>query len=57
MILIYDVTDRESFSEIFQYWLDEIETFSEPDSILVILGNKVDLVDEEQVKMEEMRVE
>lgn len=56
MILIYDVTDRESFAEIFQFWLDEIETYSDPDSVLAIFGNKLDLKDSQQVKIEEMKV-
>ena len=46
VIIVYDITDRESF-EAIPYWINELKTNSPylapPDVIVAIVGNKIDL--------------
>ena len=52
-ILVYDVTDKESFDNLRNYWLKELEDKA-PESIqLAIVGNKSELTDKEQVTAKE----
>ena len=52
-LLVYDVTDRETFEELKKYWYHYITDSLEEEVIIGIAGNKCDLYEEEQVKMEE----
>ena len=52
-LLVYDVTDRETFEELKKYWYQYIKNSLEEEVIFGIAGNKCDLYEEEQVKMEE----
>jgi len=40
-LLIYDVTDRESFDNVHQ-WLDDIRTYTRPDTIVLLVASKCD---------------
>jgi len=52
-ILVYDVTNRESFQKI-DNWLNELETYStNHDMIKMLVGNKCDMLDERVVTKEE----
>jgi Rab family protein len=55
-LVVYDVTKRESFLHV-KKWLDELKDHAEPDIVIVLVGNKVDLVQadpaERQVSVEE----
>jgi small GTP-binding protein len=52
IVLVYDVTDRESFEKISD-WMKQITLYTQTDRIgIVLLGNKVDL-EPRQVKAEE----
>ena len=52
IVLVYDVTDRESFEKIAE-WMKQINLYTQTDKIgIVLLGNKVD-VEPRQVKSEE----
>ena len=42
-LLVYDVTDRNSFSNLSR-WTTELRAKAEPDIIIMLVGNKVDLV-------------
>lgn len=45
LILVYDVTKRESFSNLADVWTKEIEANStNKDCIKMLVGNKVDKV-------------
>lgn len=44
--LVYDVTNIQSFINL-QDWLLKIREFSDPDVIIALVGNKADLVDED----------
>ena len=41
IILVYDVTDRQSFASLVE-WLEEVESRADPDAIRILVGNKID---------------
>jgi len=43
VILVYDVTDAKTFSQINDYWLNEVESNAPANAVLMIVGNKCDL--------------
>ena len=51
IVLVYDVTDEESFSTI-NYWIKQIESNAKKDISLVLLGNKCD-IEERSVSQED----
>ncbi len=53
IVLVYDITNRSSFEQLQNYWFKEIEENSLSDAILVIVGNKSDLYENEQVSDKE----
>ena len=52
-ILVYDITYRESFEDIKNYWIPEIRENTDKDIILAIAGNKCDKYANEKVKDDE----
>ena len=54
-VMVYDVTRKESFDEIKNYWSNQIKENSPENIILVIAGNKSDLIEQETVDEEEAR--
>merc|ERR1712154_262942 len=54
MMLIYDVTYRESFHRIL-YWLMEIKTHAQLAHHVILIGKKTNLVNEREVSTEEGR--
>ena len=55
VILVYDITVQKSFDEIKSYWADQVKETSSDDIILVICGNKSDLIKDEKVDEENAR--
>lgn len=54
IVLVYDVTRRESFNNLFDVWAKEVELYStNPDCIKVLVGNKADKESERVVSREE----
>ena len=52
-VLVYDTTNRQSFQNI-DTWIDDIKTHhSDPNLLMVLVGNKTDLSEKKQVSMEE----
>jgi len=43
VILVYDVTDQKSFTQIGDYWLNEVKNNAPENAVLMIVGNKCDL--------------
>jgi Ras-related protein Rab-2A len=41
-LLVYDITRRESFDSI-NMWLSELRKFSDPNTVIALVGNKIDL--------------
>ena len=55
IILVYDITRKESYDNLKNYWYKEIQEHGEKDIVLGIAGNKSDLYDNEQVTEDEAR--
>ena len=54
IVLVYDVTDRTSFTEGVADWLAQLRTSWNPeDLVLALVGNKIDLEDNRQVEEKE----
>eukprot|EP01024_Parvocaulis_polyphysoides_P020658 TRINITY_DN19717_c0_g1_i2.p2 TRINITY_DN19717_c0_g1~~TRINITY_DN19717_c0_g1_i2.p2 ORF type:complete len:238 (-),score=15.39 TRINITY_DN19717_c0_g1_i2:347-988(-) len=51
-VVVYDVTNRQSFLNTTR-WIEEVRTERGSDVIIVLVGNKTDLVDKRQVTIEE----
>ena len=54
-ILVYDITRKESFDEIKEYWYNQIKEFAPKNIVIGIAANKCDLYDNEQVSEDEAR--
>lgn len=45
VIIVYDVSNRESFENLKKTWLKELQTYANLDRIvLMVVGNKIDKV-------------
>ena len=55
IILVYDITRKESYDNLKNYWYTEIQEHGEKDIVLGIAGNKSDLYDNEAVPEKEAR--
>merc|ERR1712232_1046996 len=52
VILVYDTTDRNTFEHV-KYWQDEVRKYStNPDAILMLVSNKVDLPAQQVTRQE-----
>ena len=52
IMVVYDVTDRESFEGV-KGWIGEIEKFAQENVIKILVGNKSDMTDKRQVSFQE----
>ena len=52
-ILVYDITRRETFDEIKNYWIQQIKENAPENTIIGLAANKSDLYDSEKVSEEE----
>ena len=48
-ILVYDISRRESFESIKDYWYEQLKTLGEEKMIFDIIGNKSDLFLKEEI--------
>ena len=55
VILVYDITKLQTFTELNNYWLNAISQSAPKDAILGVSANKSDLVDYEEVDENEAR--
>ena len=51
-IMVYSINSKDSFDNI-EMWLRELRTHSNPDAKVFLIGNKVDLENEREVKTEQ----
>nr|VDD34164.1 unnamed protein product [Brassica oleracea] len=51
-VIVYDVANRQSFLNTSK-WIEDVRTERGSDVIIVLVGNKTDLVDKRQVSIEE----
>jgi Ras-related protein Rab-1A len=54
IIIVYDITDEESFLSV-QQWLSEIEKYASENVNKILVGNKADLADKRQVRYEDAK--
>lgn len=54
IVIVYDVTDRESFEGV-KNWIGEIDKYAEEKVFKFLVGNKSDLADRRQISTEEGR--
>jgi small GTP-binding protein len=52
VILVFDLSERKSFDELNQ-WLVDIHALCDPNAIVTLIGNKLDLVSERKVTSNE----
>lgn len=52
ILLVYDITDRKTFSNL-NFWIDDIKVDGPADLVFILIGNKLDLVDQRKVSTEE----
>ena len=55
IILVYDITKKESFENMKNIWLEDIINFGEKYKVLAVVGNKCDLYEQEAIPEEEAR--
>ena len=54
-ILVYDVTQQESFENMKGYWFQQLKEFGSKDLILGVAGNKCDMYEKEEVSENDAR--
>ena len=54
-ILVYDVTNKSSFTELSEYWTHQLMECGSENLIIGIAGNKCDMVNEESVNESEAK--
>ena len=52
--MVYDITDQRSFENI-NYWISELNRIAPQDMILLLAGNKCDLINDRQVEEEDAK--
>ena len=55
VILVYDITEKSSFEDLKNYWVEQVFEFCPKNIMLVLLANKSDLFELEQIDEEEAR--
>jgi len=46
VVLVFDITKKDTFEKIKDYWLKEAEKYTKEDTIIALAGNKIDLYEE-----------
>jgi small GTP-binding protein len=52
VVLAFDLTDRKSFDDLNQ-WLQDIHTLCDPNAVVTLIGNKLDLAEQRKVTSNE----
>jgi small GTP-binding protein len=47
--LVYDITKKQTFDELKNFWVEQVRTFSGENVLFAIVGNKADLYTKEEV--------
>lgn len=48
VMIVYDITDKRSFDNLKNYWLNEVRMHAPQNAVLMLVGNKCDLSGDEQ---------
>jgi Ras-related protein Rab-1A len=54
VLIAFDVTNRESFENV-KNWIDSIDNHAKPNIHKVLIGNKIDLVDDRKISTKEAK--
>jgi len=54
-ILVYDITQKDSFENMKNYWYEQLQEFGSKNIILGVAGNKCDMYDKEEVSENEAK--
>ena len=54
-MIVFDITDKQSFDDATQYWFGEIRSSCPPETQILLVGNKCDMEMNRVVKMEEIQ--
>lgn len=46
-MIVYDVTNVRSFEDVTKFWMPELSHYADENVKLLLLGNKIDLANEE----------
>lgn len=38
VLLVYDITNHESFESIQNFWVSEVESYADPEAVLMLIG-------------------
>ena len=49
IILVFDLTDQKSFNDLKNIWLNDIKNYADKNIQILIVGNKLDLIEERKV--------
>lgn len=49
VMVVYDITDRRSFENLKNYWLNEVRMHAPQNAVLMLVGNKCDLTEQRKV--------
>ena len=52
-LLVFDITDKESFQKLNDFWMDQLNTHAPKKAKSVLVGNKSDLAGQRQVSIED----
>jgi small GTP-binding protein len=52
VLLVFDLTDRSSFNDV-ETWIVDIHTLCDPNTIVTLVGNKLDLVESRKITVNE----
>ncbi|CAD8100530.1 unnamed protein product [Paramecium sonneborni] len=50
IVMVYDVTQGQSFDDIDKFWLHEVESYGEKNVQLLVIGNKNDLDEQKAIE-------
>ena len=48
-ILVFDLTDQNTFNDIKNIWLNDIKNYGDKNTVIAIVGNKLDLIEKRKV--------
>jgi small GTP-binding protein len=54
VMLVFDLTDRKSFEDLTQ-WLNDVHSLCDPNAIVTLIGNKLDLANQRVITVTEVQ--
>lgn len=51
-LLVYDITNKDSFAAL-ERWYENLTNHLNPDTVIIVVGNKEDLIDSEKISLEQ----